>query len=71
MIWERLRRGEERRELVELAHATRQVTDVFTFAMLRAIVTYRVAQRDTSPIKEFWEAQKPFLDELTETERAW
>ena len=71
MIWERLRRREERRDLIHLAHASRQVRDVFTFAMLRAIATYRIAQRDITPIKEFWESQKPFLDELTEAERAW
>jgi hypothetical protein len=71
MIWERLRRGDERRELIHLAHASRQVRDVFTFAMLRAIATYRIAQCDINPIKEFWAAQTPFLDELTEAERAW
>jgi hypothetical protein len=71
MIYERLRRGEQRRELIELAHASRQVNDAFSFATLRALATYRIAKRNTQPIKDFWNEQEPFLRELHDAERQW
>ena len=64
MIGERARRSQERRELVELAHSARQVTDVLTFAMIRALYTFQLANQDIEPAHPCWQAQQPLLEEL-------
>ncbi len=71
MIWERLQRGHERRELVELAHAARQANDLFMYSIFRALMTYRLTERDKQPIKDFWDKQTPFLQELHDMEQRW
>ena len=64
MIHERARRSQEWRELVELAHAARQTTDVLTFAMIQALRTLQLTNHDTGPVHACWQAQQPLREEL-------
>lgn len=71
MIGERARRSQERRELVEIAHAGRQVTDLLTFAMIRALHTLQLANQDTEPVHSCWQTQQPLREELAAATVSW
>jgi len=71
MIGERTRRSQERRKLVELAHAARQTTDVITFSMIRALRTLQLANQDTGQVHARWQDQQPLLAELAEVTASW
>jgi len=71
MIGERARRSQKRRELVELAHAARQTTDVLTFAMIRALGTLQLANQDTGPVPACWHAQQPLREEPAAATASW
>jgi hypothetical protein len=71
MIRDRVRRSPERRELVEVAHAAREVGDILTFGMVRAMVTLRLANKDLTAVREHERDQKPFHTELHNAIEAW
>ena len=64
MMWEREQRGEERARAVELAHGARGISDVMTFAYLRARAAYVAAALDPTPVQEVAERWKPLTREL-------
>jgi hypothetical protein len=64
MMWEREQRGEERIRAVEQAHGARGISDVVTFAYLRARVAYVAADLNPKPVQEVADRWKPLMREL-------
>lgn len=71
MIWERNRRSKERRELVQIAHAGRIVSDICTMSMIRAWVTMKFAGQDTRSVRKIWGELRGLETEIHEVTREW
>lgn len=65
MVWDRYRRSAECQTAVALAHSSRVVLDVCTFAQLRLRQLLKVCNRSTEPILVLQEQYKSFFDELS------
>ncbi|MCA0249009.1 MAG: DUF5677 domain-containing protein [Proteobacteria bacterium] len=52
--WDRESRSVEQRDTLQLAHAGRLISDVFTFLELRLKIGYRFVEADTGPLVEQW-----------------
>ncbi|MES2737494.1 MAG: hypothetical protein V4672_14315 [Verrucomicrobiota bacterium] len=64
MVIERMRRSDERRHAVELAHAARLVYDVFIYATARAFALYRANKLDPEPIINVYKKFGPIRQEI-------
>lgn len=71
MMWERERRSEEHLAAVELAHGARGISDVVTFAWLRARAAYKAMNLDTSPIDSVAEKYDSLFDDLHQAHEAF
>jgi len=64
MVLERMRRGKERRDAVELAHAARMIFDVFIYGITRAFSLYRANKLAPEPILEIYGRFQPIRKEI-------
>jgi hypothetical protein len=71
MVRDRVRRSAERRELAEVAHAAREVGDIFAFGLYRARLTLDLANQDHVPLDEYIRSQEPFQAELHAAIESW
>lgn len=64
IVIERMRRSEERRDAVELAHGGRLIFDVFTYGIGRAFALYRANKLDPDPILKIYGRFQPIRKEI-------
>jgi hypothetical protein len=71
MIWDRSRRGPERRFSVEGAHAGRLISDICWFAFFRALQLFAAAKQPSNPIKNLTKRFEPLFAEIDRVRGAW
>jgi hypothetical protein len=71
MMHEREHRDELRQRTIELAHGVREISDVKTFAMIRALAAYDAHGLDPQPIREVNARYEGLARELREAYELW
>ena len=68
---ERELRSEERISSIELAHGAREIGDLLTFQMIRALAAYRLYGLETDAVLGVHSECEPLLEEMKEAHAAW
>jgi len=56
---------------MESAHGVREISDILTFAMLRALMLHKLHQVDTKPVTDLYTSHQPMLEEMHQIQEEW
>lgn len=68
---ERATRSQERIDAIELAHGAGQLSEVLTYALLRAWAAYKARKLDTTPVRDITKLYQPLSGELSKAAADW
>ena len=71
LIWEREEREPRRKAALELAHASRELSDLIHLAILRVHVAYELKRVERAPLESYIERQRSFLSDLEQANSDW
>jgi hypothetical protein len=71
MLWERARREDERRDSIEMAHGGRVISDLCTFAFVRAHELLIICQEEPKPIQEIEKSYKNLFNSIRAEQQRW
>lgn len=71
LICDRNRQSSQELELVQLAHAARQMNDLMIMAHLRTVLTFKLHNADMKPVSNLFEEHKPLFAEWDALCQMW